>query len=451
MSLSLATLKPGLSFDPGWSFDLARHDVRSTVPAAIRAMMQNGLLDRAFQDALIPEFIFPAIADSEPWQGNMGDTKTMTRKGLLAPTTTPITGNDTAAATYGLEQWSVIMDQYGLAVDTNMLNSAMALASKYLADVGTLGVNAGQSLNRIARDKLYNAYAGGRTWATAGATTDTSIIVQSVKGFETVLVNGVPTPVSASNPLTVSIGAAGSGTGTANTVTGVNAGTSTLTLGTTRIDVLGDWIVAANAPFSVRPAATKLSGFDLAVSDVATFKLFRAAVARLRKMSVPTVGGYYVAHIDPDTEAQLFDDADFKQALQGRVDSPTYLNLSIGRFGGIDWVRNNECQTVAGGSAGTVTVHRPVVVGGGALVAAPFEGMGDLLRGSGVEDVPEISMMQVAPGVEVARILRPPTDRLQQVLSTSWSWVGDYGVPSDALSSSDSALYKRGVVVEHGA
>jgi hypothetical protein len=421
-------------------FRLDRHDVRSTVPAPIRAMMQNGLLDRVFQEALKPNFIFPAIADAMPWQGGLGDTKTFTRKGLLAPATTPITGSDTTAATYSIEQWSVTMDQYGQAVDTNMLTNAMALASKFLADIETLGINAGQSINQIARNKLFNSYAGGRTWCTTAGTSDTSIIVQSVAGFTTVLVNGVPTAVSASNPLTVSIA------GVANTVTGVNTGTSTLTLGTARVDVAGDAVVAANAPVSVRPTGS--SAYDLTTSNTATFAMFRSAVTRLRKMNVPTVGGYYVAHVDPDTEAQLFSDADFKQALQGRVDSPIYTDLSIGRFGGIDWVRNIETPTLLGGSALNVTVHRPIVLGAGALVAAPFEGMGDLLRGSGVEDVPDIAMVEAAPGVQVARIVRPPQDRLQQNLSTSWSWVGDYGVPSDSTTG-DAALYKRAVVLEH--
>jgi hypothetical protein len=427
-------------------FKLNRHDVRSTLNVTIQAMMQNGILDRVFQDALKPEFIFPAIADSEPWMANMGDTKTFTRKGLLAPATTPITGSDATAALYGIEQWSVTMDQYGQAVDTNMLQSAMALASKYLADVGTLGINAGQSLNQIARKKLYAAYAGGRTWCTtAGGSSDTSIIVQSTDGFTTVMVNGVLTPVSGANPLNVTIA------GSANTVTGVNTTTKTLTLGTARVDVAGDSVISANAPFSVHPG-TKQTGFDLTSTsaDFATFKLFRAAVARLRKMNVPTLNGYYVAHIDPDTEAQLFDDADFKQALQGRVDSPIYRDLSIGRFGGIDWVRNNEVPTLLGGSGGAVTVHRPIVVGGGVLVAAPFENMGTLLSGSGVEGVPDISMVNAAPGVDVARIVRPPQDRLQQTLSTTWAWVGDYGVPSD-LQTGDAALYKRGVIVEHAA
>lgn len=423
-------------------FRLDRHDVRSTLPAAIRAIMQNGILDRTFQDALVPEFLFPAIADSEPWQGSLGDTKTFTRKGLLTPTTTPLAGADiSGASTYSIEQWSVTMDQYGLSTDTNMLQSAMTLASKFLADVQTLGVSAGQSLNQIARNKMYAAYAGGRSWGTTTAGSDTSFIVNSVNGFTTVLVNGVPTPVSAGNPLTVTIA------GVANTVTGVNVGTSTLTLGAARADTAGDYIIAANVPVSVRTAARN-SPYDNTTADVATLAMFRAAVVRLRKMNVPTIGGYYTAHIPPDTEGELFADADFKQALQGRVDSPVWRDMSIGRFAGIDWVRNNEVPTILGGSGGTVTVFRPIVVGAGAMVAAPFEGVGALLAGTGVEDVPAVRMVAAAPTTEVALIVRPPQDRLQQSISTSWAFTGDFGVPSDSQTG-DAALYKRAVVVEH--
>lgn len=423
-------------------FRLDRHDVRSTVPAAVRAMLQNGILDRVFQDALKPQFLFPSIADSMPWQGGLGDTKTFTRKGLLAPQTTAITGSDASANTYNIEQWSVVMDQYGNSVDTNMLYSAMALASKYLADVETLGINAGQSLNQIARNRLYRAYMGGRTWCTATAGSDFSIAVQSTNGFEQVLVNGVPTPVSATNPLPITCA------GVANTVTGVTPGTpGTLTIGTTRADTAGDAIVATNAPVTIRPTGN--TAFDLSGANIVTFAMFRSAVIRLRKMNVPTIGGYYVAHIPPDTEAELFADTTFQQALQGRVDSPVYRDLSIGRFAGIDWVRNIECPTVLGGSGGTVTTFRPVVLGAGALVSSPFDGMAEMLAGSGVEDVPQISMIDAAPGTSVAVLVRPPQDRLQQTLATTWSWVGDFGVPSDSLVNNDLSLFKRGVVIEH--
>lgn len=434
-----------ISTAPRSWFRLDRHDVRSTLPAAIQAIMQNGLLERTFEDALLPEFLFAAIADNDPWAANLGDTATRTRTGLLTPKTTAITGSDPSASTYAVEQWSVTMDQYADSVDTNMLQSAMTLAPKYLRDIQTLAIGAGQSLNQIARNKLYKAYAGGRTWATAGATTDTTIAVANVDGFTHVMVNGVPTPVSASTPLAVTI------EGVANTVTGVSVqtGAGNLTLGTTRVDVAGDAVVAANAPVSYRPNARD-AAYDIISTDVASLSLFRSAVTRLRKMNVPTIGGYYVAHIPPDTEAQLFNDTDFKAALQGRVDSPVYRDLSIGRFAGIDWVRNNETPTVTSNTG--VTVQRALVVGDGVLTGNPFANMADLLGGTGVEGSPNIRMVGPATGVQVALVVRPPQDRLQQNISSTWSWVGDFGVPSDVTAAAtDTARYKRAVMVEHAS
>jgi hypothetical protein len=422
-------------------FDLGRHNVRWALPAALQAIMQNGLLDRTFQAALVPQFLYAATATAQPWQGGLGDTKTFTRVGLMTPAPVAITGNDATAGTYGVEQYSVSMDQYGNAIDTNMLTSSMSLASKWLQDAKTLGINAGQSVNQLVRGKLYGAYAGGRTWATVASSSSTSLTVQNAAGFGTVLSNGVQIPVSGATPLNVTIA------GVANTVTGINTSTNVLTLGTAATVAVGAPVIAATAPVSVRATGAN-TAYDLTSSNTVTFQMFRSAVARLRSMNVPTEGGYYVAHIDATTEAQLFSDADFKQALQGRVDSPIYQDLSIGRFGGIDWVRNLEAPTVLGGSSGNLTVHRPLVMGADCLVAAPFADTANLLAGTGVEDVPMIEMIDVAPAVQVARIVRPPQDRLQQILSTSWSYVGDFGVPSDALTG-DAAVFKRAVVIEH--
>ena len=148
-------------------FNLGRHDIRSTLPASIQGAFQPYLLEGIFEDALLPDFLFPGLATNVPVQANMGDTIRRTRRGLLTPVTTPITGSDASAATYGLEQWDAVMDQYGQSVDTNMLASLVAFASKYAEDLQVLGTNAGQSLNQIARNKLYAKYVGGRTWAPA--------------------------------------------------------------------------------------------------------------------------------------------------------------------------------------------------------------------------------------------------------------------------------------------
>jgi hypothetical protein len=420
-------------------FDLSRFDVRSTLPSAIREIMQNGILDRTFQDALIPEFLFPAMATPRPWQANMGDTVTFTRTGLLTPQETPITGSDPTVDTYGIEQYSMTMDQYGNAVDTNMMQSAMTLASKFLEDQQKLAINAGQSLNRIARKKLFAAYTGGRTFAVGAGTGATALIVDDVGGFSTVLVNGKPTPVSASAPLAVTVA------GVAKNVIGVNTGTKTLTLDAVATWVDADAVIAANAPVSFRPGA-KATAKLLSSSDVATFSLFRSAVARLRAQNVPTLGGAYVAHIDSTTEQELFADSEFQLLYRGRAESPTWQNLSIGRFAGIDWIRNNEVPTK---TVGSLTVRQPIVAGGDALIIGPFERMGTLLAELNPEQVEAGDITMIGPpNAQVARIIRPPQDRLQQVIGSAWDWIGDFATPSDSVSG-DASLYKRCVVIQH--
>ncbi|GAA2216986.1 hypothetical protein GCM10010400_72880 [Streptomyces aculeolatus] len=431
-------------------FRLDRHDVRSTLPASIRAIMQNGLLDGMFRQSLAPELLFPQVADVEPWQGAKGDTKIMTRNGLMTPDPTPTTGSDASTGTYSIEQWTVTMDQYGKSIDTDLLVSSMTQASKYLNDVSRLAIQAGQTLNLLARNKLYAAYAGGRTWASSAGTSDTSLEVASVDGFTHVLVNGVPTAVSASTPLNVTVD------GVANTVTGVNTSTRVLTLGTARVDVAGDAVVSSQAPYAVRAGSSNDTAFDLGAGDLIKFSHFRAAVARLRRMHVPPAeGSNYIAHIDSVTESQLFEDTEFQNLYRGRAESETYRNLALGVFGGIVWVRNEVVPYLTSAATGyedlTATVHRPLVMGAGALIAAPFENPAGLLSETGVQDVPDISMINVAPGVDVARIVRPPQDRYQQNVATTWSWVGDYGVPSDSLANGDPAQFKRAVVLEHSA
>nr|AGS49743.1 hypothetical protein [uncultured bacterium esnapd14] len=125
--------------------------------------------------------------------------------------------------------------------------------------------------------------------------------------------------MSGANPLPVTVN------GAANTVVAVNPGTRTLTLGTAAVQAVGHAVVSSVAPYSIRPAA-KETAFQLASTDRATFSLFRDAVARLRKQNVP---GPYVAHIDPDSEAQLFADQEFKDLYQGRGDSPTRRRSAI--------------------------------------------------------------------------------------------------------------------------
>jgi hypothetical protein len=45
-------------------------------------------------------------------------------------------------------------------------------------------------------------------------------------------------------------------------------------------------------------------------------------------------------------------------------------------------------------------------------------------------------------------IMRAPLDRLQQMTATSWSWSGDWTVPTDAGASTSPADFKRCAVIQ---
>jgi hypothetical protein len=439
---------------------------RDSIPASLQEIVQNGLLERTFEDALVPLFLYDRLAELKPWAAQLGAKSIMTRGGLMTAVTAPITGSDASAASYGFEQYSVQMDQFGNSIDTNMAVSAMALASKFLEDNKTLGINAAQSLNLVAQGALYGAYGEGTTYATAASTASTTLDVADASGFLQAVANlsttnsdpgegltGVATPtlvpVSGSTPLSVTVN------GVANTVTGAtvttNHASDTLTLGTAVTASAGWAVVANSAPVQYRPNA-RASAYQLTSSDIATLSLFQSAVTRLRSQNVPPVGGAYTAHVAPQTVDELFQDTNFLLAYRGRADSSAYVNLTpgdsmgdnaefMGRFAGIDWIMNTVTPNLT--NPNSVPYWRPIVAGQDSLIKAPFERMGDL-----VSELNAGSTVQVDMVNGVARILRAPLDRLGQVLSSTWSWIGGYTVGTDLLTG-DAAAYKRAVVLEH--
>lgn len=408
-------------------------------PAALQAIIQNGILDRTFLESLLPKLLFRQVATSRPFAGNIGELTTFTRTGLLAPVTTALVpGVDPDAVAYSVEQYSMGLAQYGSTMDTNLLTSAIAIANKFLEDNQKLAIQAGQSLNQICRNKLYGAYGFGNGYTVGTGTGITALVVNDASKFATVLVNGVQTAVSVANPLPISIN-----DGSVVNVTAVVVATNTLTL-----DAVATWtdgmpVVAVTGAKIFRPGA-KASAKALVAGDVATLSIFMDAVAALRQQNVPDFGGYYSCHLDAITERQLFGDPDFKQALQGRVDSPMWGSLSLGRFAGIDWVRNTEVPIEAG--TGDVVVRKPILVGADCLIEGPLQNFGNLLdQTNGQNAAGHISMVN-----GVAFIHRAPQDKLQQIVSSTWSWVGDYAIPSDSLVGSP-AKFKRAAIIEHAS
>ena len=479
---------------------------RESLPASLQAILQNGLLDHVFEDALVASFLYDTLADVRPWPGGLGSTSIMTRGGLLTPNTVPITGNDAAVSGYGFEQYQLQMNQYGGSIDTNMATSAMALASKFLEDNTKLGIMAAQSLDLVAQASLYGAYSGGNTYTT-GAQSTSYTPVADLTGFGQTLVadsttntnaaegnQGVAVPslvqVSASNPGYFlngvqgiwsytgwqQLGAAGTqgtatnpaGAGNLSGCVAVSGVLGAMAAGQSIVTCLpactgvygGNNVVATTysplAPYIVRPNA-KTSQWGLQSTDVATLATFRNAVTRLKSQHVPQLKGAYTAHVTPQTVAELFLDTEFQSAYRGgaATTSPVYpdnvvgSNIGgdatfLGRLAGIDWIENTVTPVVYNPAAGFQgAIYRDIVVGADALIKGPFQDQAGLLASMTSGSTVEIKELG-----GVVRILRAPLDRLGQVLSSTWSWIGGYTTGSDILTG-DNAVYKRAVIVEH--
>ena len=151
---------------------------------------------------------------------------------------------------------------------------------------------------------------------------------------------------------------------------------------------------------------------------------------------------------DNTSMRELFADPDFKQLYAGRSQSPEFREQDIVRMLGVTFIPTTESyvQDLNG-----LKVRRPIVAGAETIIQLNFEGMATWLRTIGAEgDRANVAMVD-----GVVQIVREPLDRLQQVVAQSWTWIGDYAVPTDItatpaiIPTASAALYKRAVVLEH--
>ncbi len=429
-------------------------------PTALQAVIQQGFLEREFQEGLRSKLGFRAIADREPFPAAIGETITKTRKGLKAPVTTPLNpsgntnlDNGLSPSGWTVEQYSLAVNMYGDTIDLNMVTSRVGIAGQFMKNAQTNGIQAMQSLDRLARDALFGGYLGGNTRVTAtlGAPA-TTVAVDDIRGFRNVLVNGVLLPVSVSNTLTVVIGAS-SYTVSGATADGSNvstapggiSGTLTTTANVTVLNgTLGNAVVAATAPSVKRPSGRATTAALLA-TDYLTMQDVLAAVADLRSNNVPPVteSGLYHCQIDDRQLLGLFKDADFKTLYRGAYQSDTYKNGQIIDLMGVRFIPTTESpqQTLAG-----VVVHRAIVCGQGAIIEGDF-------TENGYSDVGDNDSLKVMVD-DVCMVTREPLDRLQQIVAQSWYWIGGFTLPTDATASTliiptaTNSYYKRAVVIE---
>ncbi len=454
------------------------------VPAQIVNLLQDRTLERVFHDALYPRLLYRAEARPEVWAANLGERMVFTRTGLIGVNTTPLVpGQDPTPRTWDSEQWEAEASQHGDTLDTHMPSSYVTLASTFLRNTQQLGLNAGQTLNRLARDPLYLAYLAGEAMvdiATGGAVT--ALHVNTLSGFSQQLQLGRLSPVSAANPLAITFSTAEP----ANTVIGVapdNAaepnGPGTLTLGAATGGATAQRVGVFTATRSRRLRAGGGATVDaLTAVDVLTLNDIIAAVSRLREQNTPPhPDGRFHVHMTPQAEAEIFQDNHWQRLHQSLPDGVAYRDLAIGEAVGCYFYRNTEnpdattvdpARTLAiagGGGDATLApeigaeltndtglpILRVIVTGGGALYEKYIDESRYISEAGVTGKIGQFSIVNGGVAVMTKRIrfiLRSPLDRLQQVVGQTWSWSGDFPVPSDQLQG-DGARFKRAVVIEH--
>src|ERR1019366_2994625 len=139
-------------------------------PVALQPIIQQGFLEREFEQALVSRLGDRACADREDIAVGIGETLTKTRAGLKPTGTAAIVAatnknfdNGLTPGNWGVEQYTITINHYAATMDLNMVTSRVGIASQFLQNAYTNGEQAARSLDELARNALYSAYFGGNT------------------------------------------------------------------------------------------------------------------------------------------------------------------------------------------------------------------------------------------------------------------------------------------------
>ena len=432
-------------------------------PPALQPIIQQGFLEREFQAALNSKLGYRAIADREEFAVGIGETLTKTRAGLkpsittpLAPATNTNLDNGLVPASFGVEQYTLTLNFYAATADLNMVTSRVGIASQFLLNAAINGEQAARSLDELARNALFAAYFGGNTRVTVALTTaQPNIEVDDVRGFTSVFVNGVQTPVSAANPLLVSVGS------NTYTLIGVTPdatsdsdapnGQSGQLLFSSNVSVtdgaMASTVQATTASAILRPNGRANTSLVQATDQLDMATLL-AAVAALRSNAVPDIDGAYNCYLDPQSARQLFNDQAFQRLFQGATSAnAVYRRGMVNDFLGLRFVPTTEAYVQPHPTIGGAMIRRPIICGKGTLIEGDFAGMDK------ADVAPRDAIVHIVDNV--AMVTREPIDRLQQIIAQSWYWIGGFVAPSDTTTTpttvptASNAAFKRAVMVEH--
>jgi hypothetical protein len=474
--MSLVAKAPGLFLFE----DLKKMGI-DNFPTSLQPIIQQNYLQRAFQDGLNSRLGFRAIADREKFPNNIGETLTKTRKGLKAPVTTALSpsgntnfDNGLTSSEWAVEQYTLTINMFGDTIDLNTATQKVGIVPQFVANARTNGIQAVQSLDRLARNALYfgngvgvGGYIGGNTRVktTLGAA-GTVVAVDDIRGFQNVInAQGQVVAVSGSNPMTVTVGSnAYSLTGSTadgsnvSTAPGGISGTLTFSANVTVNDgTAGNAVVASTAPLVLRPNGrlttaqlvapqNNYGASNYVPGDTLQLNTILSGVAALRSNNVPMIDGAYHCYLDDQQLLGLFRDQDFKLLYRGEYGAEAYRTGTIIELLGVRFIPTTEAPQQA--SLGAGPIHRAIVVGQGALIEGDFADMENVADGG------DLSISIKGSIDDIVMVTRPAMDRLGQIIAQSWYWIGGFALPTDQtantsiIPTASNAYLKRGVVIE---
>lgn len=452
-------------------------------PAALQPIVQQGLLARAFADELTSKLAYRSIAEKMDVSTGVGNSETFTRPGWLNAVTTPLnpsvnTGLDNGLTpqNWQVEQWTLTISSFAATQDLNMVTSRTGISRLFIQNAQRSGEQARRSLDEVARNQMYNSYRGGNTFVTTAlGSPATSVHVDDITGFQFVPgwnqasqpSGGSPSPtlvgVNGTNTMTVQVGSneytlVGVAPDTVNSTSWVTAGgtqlgvSGTLTFSTdvTVADGAENSAVVAQYASGVLRPNNRTATPALQSTDTLTMANLLDAKALLERNAVPAIDGLYTCYLDPESMRQIFLDPDFKQLFQVGFDTEEFRRGNIySPLVGMRFVKTTQALVMPSPAANGVYVHRPLICGAGSLIEGDFEGMAES------DMAARDSYIEIVDGV--AMVVREALDRLQQIIAQSWYWIGGFTCPSDVtankttIPTATSAIYKRAVMIEHGA
>lgn len=429
------------------------------LPTAIQGAIQNGYLEARIYEALKPALLWRQLCEKKRHPGKLGEIATMTRPGLIAASTEAsalrTAGQDPGLVARSIEQFSYQVKPYGKGLDIHLPSSALAAYNLFMDDSEKLAFQGLQTMNQICRGRIFRAYGGGDTYTEDNPGAVTAVDVKDCTGFDTVMVNGSPVPVSVSNPLTVTIG------GTTRLVTACVAddasspptGPGTLTISVALDYAQYDRVLRSDAPKIVREASRATDRL-LVDGDTATIATFRNAAAWLRNQNVPGINGLvgagarYGVFVDPDTMNALFADDEFHDAIQQAGLTGPFAEGALGDYAGMRFMQQTEMPANLSGGSLQTTIHRSFMFGADLAIEAyiPEAEFEREVTRPGVASANHFKMALDAEGA-LTMVYRAPLDRAGEVVGASWLANVDYCIPTDANASTSSARTKRGVVI----